>query len=66
MATLLLPPAIAFNLYHLYPEVTIQAAMLNDGVLHLLTPLLAADILLGLDFASYVWRRAGRYAGFCL
>jgi hypothetical protein len=36
MAASLLFLAIAFNLYHLYPEVAIQAPMLNDGVLHLL------------------------------
>jgi hypothetical protein len=28
--------AVAFNLYHLYPEVSIQVPSLNDGVLHLL------------------------------
>ncbi len=36
MAAALLLLATAFNLYHLYPEVAIQAPMLNDGVLHLL------------------------------
>jgi hypothetical protein len=36
VAALLLCLAIAFNLYHLYPEVAIQTPRLNDGVLHLL------------------------------
>lgn len=36
IAGLLLLFAVAFNLYHLYPEVAIKVSMLNDGVLHLL------------------------------
>ncbi|TEU19093.1 MAG: hypothetical protein E3J21_04590 [Anaerolineales bacterium] len=36
IATLLLLLAVAFNLYHLYPEVAIQVPNLNDGVLHFL------------------------------
>jgi 6-pyruvoyl-tetrahydropterin synthase related domain len=34
VAGLLLLFAVAFNLYHLYPEVAISAPVLNDGVLH--------------------------------
>ena len=36
IACLLLIFAVAFNLYCLYPEVAVEAPMLNDGVLHLL------------------------------
>lgn len=36
LAALLLSCAIVFNLYHLSPEVTSGAPLLNDGVLHLL------------------------------
>lgn len=36
IAGLLISFAIAFNLYHLLPEVTVQSPRLNDGVLHLL------------------------------
>jgi hypothetical protein len=36
IATLLLLSVVAFNLYHLYPEVAIRVPNLNDGVLHLL------------------------------
>ncbi|MBN1992296.1 MAG: YfhO family protein [Anaerolineae bacterium] len=34
LAALLLGFAVAFNLYHLYPEVAIRAPLFNDGVLH--------------------------------
>jgi hypothetical protein len=34
IAGLLLAFAVAFNLYHIYPEVAIKSPLLNDGVLH--------------------------------
>jgi hypothetical protein len=34
---LLLIFAVGFNLYHLYPEIAIKAALLNDNVLHVLS-----------------------------
>src|SRR5437762_1293421 len=45
IAFLPLAVAVVFNLYYLYPELTIHAPVFNDGVLHLLALKLAATTL---------------------